>query len=49
MEHRNFSRELKMEAVKLIQERGVKVAQAQNVIPCADSMHWPLVLPDGAA
>jgi transposase-like protein len=28
MERRNFTRELKLEAVKLVKERGVEVAQA---------------------
>ncbi len=34
MERRKFTREFKLEAVKLIQERGVTVAQASRDLAC---------------
>ena len=37
MQRRNFSREFKLEAVKLIKERGVAVAEAVRDIDVAES------------
>ena len=42
MERRKFSRDFKLEAVKLVRERGVKVAQAARDL----DVHWT-VLPVG--
>ena len=48
MQRRNFSREFKLEAIKLIRERGVVVAQAARDLDVAESVlrRW---LREGAA